>query len=1073
MANTKSKMFFATAAGVAMLMPSTTAFAADEKPTTNDDPARNAEPAPSQCVPGTSVEDTAAAHEQMTNAEVLVGEASAAFARADANAKPVEAKLEAANNKVAEADSAAAQAKAHAEAEYDKFVEQAGGAAGTAAPENEAADAHKVAQAKLAKAKATFDEASSKVTSTKAELERAQANLAELKEMLADDKARVAAKKAVADAQSAFDQAKSAEEEARKQAETAQAALDLAEKNRAEKEAARGDARAVADAEEKKLQDLQVALKNAEAAHAAAVQKRDEVKRATGKQADGGASEATKAQAQKAVDDAKEAARLAEAAIAPARVEAEKAARLVERSKADAKKQIEQGSLGFFKQMAAENSGSAAQAVKVLTTPNYTTPENRNILDSTIIGPSSDATSLVNMEKAFSVIQRLNELRTQGGRGGKTLKPMLVDDYLMARAQLAANWVAKVKRSHPDLKEPPVAENIAWGQATGAEAVDRWYSEKTDYEAARADTAKYPGLDNMSLGQIYKTYPDLFPKIGHYLNIVDDVYGSTGAGYSDTNPSMPSWSQDNAVAPAAMPLGQYIERFNRYYQPLKEAVEQGSADARRQRDEAQRQLANKQALAEQRKNELAQREQELRDLSDTTAENSAPNSGQDLAAAEADVVATAENVDKARRAQSQQAPVAQAALDNAAKAEERLAQATGAIAPVKAAAEEKAGEHENALKSAATRRAELDQAKEMEARLRAAIDDSASALARASAAVETANQAVADAQAGLKSAQQNLDKAQAAERDAARKAADTGQATPPTDATPEVLSLQAWLERRPPAADVAAEVAELYRAYEAYAQAVAESVELKAMAERAVAAASEARAEREAAQSTYDSAQQAFTAAKEAYEKLRDVCTTATGPVYTDSTAIEAALKEGSLSLAREVTLRQGEPVTLTFAGLTPHADARVYLYSEPVFIDNLRADAEGRVRVSITTSASTQPGRHYVVVTSNVPGEQPTAVAGLNVLAESTAKPGEGPNGMTIVPAPRQNQATTNTMPESATPPQQKAKSGHGQTTGEGPKLANTGVDTTDAAFLGLAAMSAGVGLMRLRARRDSVARP
>lgn len=146
------------------------------------------------------------------------------------------------------------------------------------------------------------------------------------------------------------------------------------------------------------------------------------------------------------------------------------------------------GSMGFFE---SKNASDAISALK-------TGPER-----GTVFGGENDATNLELMYYALDFIDECNELRGKHG-----LSPLLVNDYLMACAQVNINW-SDTNMGHSKFFN--VGENLAWGYM---DPFDGWYTmEKAEYESGVSD----------------------FQKVGHYLNIINPSYKTTGFAISFDN----------------------------------------------------------------------------------------------------------------------------------------------------------------------------------------------------------------------------------------------------------------------------------------------------------------------------------------------------------------------------------------------------------------------------------------------------------------------------------------------------------------------------------------------------------
>lgn len=111
------------------------------------------------------------------------------------------------------------------------------------------------------------------------------------------------------------------------------------------------------------------------------------------------------------------------------------------------------------------------------------------------------------------------------------------------------------------------------------------------------------------------------------------------------------------------------------------------------------------------------------------------------------------------------------------------------------------------------------------------------------------------------------------------------------------------------------------------------------------------------------------------------------GPVFADSKAIEDALASGKLTLGGSYSVARGESVAVDFTGLAPNAAARAYLYSLPMALPAMLADANGVVKSYVVNiDKEIELGTHYVVAISSVEGTQPMSVIKLNVVDKPSA---------------------------------------------------------------------------------------
>ena len=146
-------------------------------------------------------------------------------------------------------------------------------------------------------------------------------------------------------------------------------------------------------------------------------------------------------------------------------------------------------------------------------------------LEYTHIGAKDDATSLDNLLKALDMIDECNRLREENG-----LEPLKVSETALAMAMVQANYAANGHYGH-NYQYENTGENLAWGTSDW-DPYEGWYTaEKANYDAA-VKSGDYPDLAGLSAYDISLKYPDLYQKIGHYLNIISPDYTATGMAYS-------------------------------------------------------------------------------------------------------------------------------------------------------------------------------------------------------------------------------------------------------------------------------------------------------------------------------------------------------------------------------------------------------------------------------------------------------------------------------------------------------------------------------------------------------------
>ena len=115
-------------------------------------------------------------------------------------------------------------------------------------------------------------------------------------------------------------------------------------------------------------------------------------------------------------------------------------------------------------------------------------------------------------------------------REGEGLEPLKVSETALAMAMVQANFAANGNYFH-NRQYDNAGENLDWN-GEDANPYDDWYTEeKAAYQDA-IKSGQYPGLENMSVNEVIKTYPELANKVGHYLNVINPDYVSTGTAYS-------------------------------------------------------------------------------------------------------------------------------------------------------------------------------------------------------------------------------------------------------------------------------------------------------------------------------------------------------------------------------------------------------------------------------------------------------------------------------------------------------------------------------------------------------------
>ena len=195
------------------------------------------------------------------------------------------------------------------------------------------------------------------------------------------------------------------------------------------------------------------------------------------------------------------------------------------------------GSYGYFKSIHADYALSLMDEEKLNQKDNFW---------GCILGADSDPTNLNNMIETIDYIRKCNELRKQNG-----LNELKVDMSLVAMAQIDA--IGNINQ----LENPSqwgqwghlaifnCGENISYGPKSYDPFIG-WYDKEYKLLQDAIASGKYTGLENMTSKEVRSTWPELWEKIGHYYNILDDRYNYTGYALGQTiivNPGCQDYSQ--------------------------------------------------------------------------------------------------------------------------------------------------------------------------------------------------------------------------------------------------------------------------------------------------------------------------------------------------------------------------------------------------------------------------------------------------------------------------------------------------------------------------------------------------
>ena len=196
-----------------------------------------------------------------------------------------------------------------------------------------------------------------------------------------------------------------------------------------------------------------------------------------------------------------------------------------------------EGSYGYFKSIHADYALSLMDDERLNQKDNFW---------GCILGADSDPTNLNNMIETIDYIRKCNELRKQNG-----LNELKVDLSLVAMAQI--NAIGNINQ----LENPSqwgqwghlaifnCGENIAYGPKYYDPFIG-WYDKEYKLLQDAIASGKYTGLENMTSKEVRSTWPELWEKIGHYYNILDDRYNYTGYALGQTvkvNPGCQDYSQ--------------------------------------------------------------------------------------------------------------------------------------------------------------------------------------------------------------------------------------------------------------------------------------------------------------------------------------------------------------------------------------------------------------------------------------------------------------------------------------------------------------------------------------------------
>lgn len=172
--------------------------------------------------------------------------------------------------------------------------------------------------------------------------------------------------------------------------------------------------------------------------------------------------------------------------------------------------QYRDSALGFFIWNASESGVDIETVTKMFlgnaASYNEVTPR---------LSDPKDATSFKNFKASVQWIEKCNEMRQRENRAeGTNLQPLRITDWAMIAAQLHADYSTTVIGHHGNTGSCKfnLGENLAWGDRSGPDGpFEAWYTKEKES---------------------YKLTPEWNNQTGHYLNIVNSSYKTTGFAIS-------------------------------------------------------------------------------------------------------------------------------------------------------------------------------------------------------------------------------------------------------------------------------------------------------------------------------------------------------------------------------------------------------------------------------------------------------------------------------------------------------------------------------------------------------------
>ena len=275
----------------------------------------------------------------------------------------------------------------------------------------------------------------------------------------------------------------------------------------------------------------------------------------------------------------------------------------------DAVKKWNQGAYGYYS-LLEYGEGVEKEGLFLFETEVINSPTNNSYYVK--FGEKTDPTSLNNMIESIDYLKACNELRRENG-----LEDLKIDIGLMTFAQF--NSSTNIKQLEGNFKYEHAGqfncgENIAYGPGAW-NPYDGWYGEEYELFQKAVESGKYPGLENMTSAQVYRKYPSLWHKLGHYYNIVDSTYKYTGYGLGQlvTDDIRDGWYHHSqtfgkkGTGDIVMTVEEYEQSIKGYANGLQQifdnykAATEELSNAQKALDEASKQTATYEALENAKK----------------------------------------------------------------------------------------------------------------------------------------------------------------------------------------------------------------------------------------------------------------------------------------------------------------------------------------------------------------------------------------------------------------------------------------------------------------------------------------